>query len=120
MLGGLAGFQGALVAGAPWGHVAWGGVHAGALPPWWRVASAGSAIVVSSLAVSLVRTLPRDPGRRRRVRTLAAGTCAVGAVLNAASPSLPERLLWAPYAAVLAGLLWRSRGVSGAAADPSG
>jgi hypothetical protein len=37
----------------------------------------------------------------------------VATVVNGVSPSLPERAIWTPTAALLAVLAWRARGVTG-------
>jgi hypothetical protein len=108
LLGGVAAFQIALVAGAPWGAAAWGGANSGVLPPSLRVASAGSALVHVLLAVTAGSTLV--PARRRhRVLAVASGGMVLGTVMNLASPSDIERALWTPVAAALAVLLWLAR-----------
>ncbi|WP_345713975.1 hypothetical protein [Kineococcus glutinatus] len=105
---GVACFQLALAAGAPWGRLAWGGVHAGVLPDGYRLASAASALTYAALTVVAgTGLLPAAP--RRAVLTGAAALMGVGTVLNLASPSLPERLLWTPVAAALAVTFWRAR-----------
>ena len=94
-------FQVALAAGAPWGRLAWGGGHEGRLPTGLRVASVGSAIVLLGIAAVVVR--------RRRGRVVALrmvlGFSVVSAVVNAASPSVPERLVWTPFAIVQCALI---------------
>ena len=52
LLSGMAGFQIALAAGAPWGAAAWGGASPGVLPRGLRVSSAGSGLVYVLLAVA--------------------------------------------------------------------
>ncbi|WP_432536980.1 hypothetical protein [Kineococcus arenarius] len=110
--GGVAAFQVALAAGAPWGAAAWGGANPGVLPPGLRAASAGSAAVYALLAVTAGSALV-PPRARRRVLTGAAGVTALGTALNLASPSLVERALWTPVAAALTVLLWRARPAPG-------
>jgi hypothetical protein len=51
--GGIAAFQIALAAGAPLGHAAWGGSHAGQLPVGLRVGS-GVAVAVWASAAGIV------------------------------------------------------------------
>lgn len=101
---GVAAFQIALAAGAPWGELAWGGQHAGTLPDRLRVASAVSAAVwIGAAAVAT----HRGTGRRvQGARAAYAVLCGVGTVLNAVSPSAPERWLWTPVAAGLAVGFW--------------
>lgn len=97
---GLVAFQVALAAGAPWGHLAWGGGYDGALPTQLRVASGVSALLwVGASAAGLTR---RDTVGVRRARTAYAAIAVVGTATNAISPSTPERLLWTPVAAALA------------------
>ena len=108
---GLVGFQLALAAGAPWGRLAWAGRHDGALPTELRVASAASALVWGG---ALVAAATHDSSPRvARVRTAYAALAGVGTVMNAVSPSRPERLLWTPVAGALSVSLWRpARGAS--------
>ncbi len=108
LCGGVAAFQVALAAGAPWGAAAWGGTNPGVLPPGLRAASAGSAIAYALLAATAGSGLVPERARRR-VLTGAAGLMVVGTALNLASPSGVERALWTPVAAALAVLLWRAR-----------
>lgn len=108
---GLVGFQLALAAGAPWGRLAWGGRHDEALPSELRAASAASALVWGGALVAAAT--PSQSPMVARVRTAYAVLAGVGTVMNAASPSRPERLLWTPVAGALCVTLWRlGRGVS--------
>lgn len=108
LLTGVATFQLALVAGAPWGAAAWAGQAPGVLPPSLRVASAVSVLVYGGLAVVVV-TDRLGRTARRRLLTGASALLALGAVANLASQSPVERL-WGPVAATLAVTLWRVRG----------
>ena len=108
LLSGMAGFQIALAAGAPWGAVAWGGTNPGVLPRGLRVSSAGSGVVYVLLAVAARSTL-LPAQLRRRILTVASGGMVVGTVMNLASPSNIERTLWTPVAAALAAVLWLAR-----------
>ena len=104
---GLVAFQLALAAGAPWGALAWGGQHPGVLP---RELRAGSAFSAAVWAVAFAAAAhPGEGARLTKVRTAYASVCAVGAVMNAASPSTPERLLWTPVSGALAVGFWRLR-----------
>ena len=108
LLSGMAGFQIALAAGAPWGAAAWGGTNPGVLPRGLRVSSAGSGLVYVLLAVAARSTL-LPAQLRRRILTVASGGMVVGTVMNLASPSKIERTLWTPVAAALAAVLWLAR-----------
>jgi hypothetical protein len=95
-LTGVAAFQAALAAGAPWAHLSWGGAGgAGVLPTHLRVASAASAggwLGAAALVLS---------GHQRATRRIA-GLLVVGSAMNAASPSSAEARLWAPASLALA------------------
>jgi hypothetical protein len=108
LLGGLTAFQVALAAGAPWGRLAWSGTHEGTLPAGLRVASGVAAVLWGTATVAVAAELPRSPRAQRILLRGVSGVCAVGAALNLASPSLPERALWAPVSAAVAVLTWRA------------
>ena len=106
LLAGLAVFQIALAAGAPLGHLAWGGKHR-VLPRGLRIASAVSVLVyalfawIISAAVAGVDRFgdyipPENPG----IWVLTA-YFGLGVVVNAISRSRPERFVMTPVAAVL-------------------
>lgn len=123
LLGGITAFQAALVAGAPWGRLAWGGTHEGTLPPSLRVASGAAAVLWGAATVAVAAALPRSTRGHRLLLRGVSGVCAVGAALNLASPSPAERALWAPVSAAVAVLTWRvARGlvVTDASADRAG
>ncbi|MCE0487151.1 hypothetical protein [Ornithinimicrobium sediminis] len=118
-LGAVCVFQLGLTAGMPWGAAAWGGQHRGRLPAHLRLGSAVSAGVLGTVAV-LAATGPR-PAEPWRARTLTAGSLLLGAgvPMNLASPSPPERL-WAPFAAAVSVLLWRTARAGTPRAQPRG
>jgi hypothetical protein len=105
---GLAIFQAALAAGAPWGHAAWGGEEAH-LSAAQRGASAVAAVVY--LAATLI-VLGRAGIWRARPNAIVfrwgtwilAIVMLLGAVPNFASQSRWENLIFGPLALVLAGL----------------
>jgi len=92
-------FQLALVAGAPWGHLAMGGTHPGRLPPRLRLAALAQAgINLLFAAVVLGRAgliAPAPPGWLFWIALAMGG---LSAVLNLITPSIPERRLWGPVA----------------------
>ena len=106
LLIGVAGFQMALASGAPWGAVSYGGATAGTLPDHLRTASA----VAAPLYLGLAAVAGGAGSRRARSLVLRVGAAwmAVGTVVNLASPSLPERLIWVPATAAAAVALWRA------------
>ncbi len=113
LLAGVAGFQLALAAGAPWGDVAYGGGHPGVLPDELRMTSAVVAPVYGALAA-----VAAGAGGARLRRGVLRGTTVlltVGCAVNLASPSLPERLLWVPVTAAAAVLAWRAVPAAGRA-----
>ena len=108
VLGVLAGFQLALVVGAPLGHLAWGGRHR-VLPTSLRIGSLVS-IVIYALIAGVVLA-------RAGLISIGLPEAAVGAVawavvayfflgiwLNLASRSKPERVVMSPAAALLCAL----------------
>ena len=102
-------FQLALIAGAPWGHLTWGGRYPGVLPPGMRGVAAVSLLLMLAFAwIVLARAGFRVPFIRSRMRGATWGVvayCALGVVANAATPSRSERALWLP---VVSGMLLSS------------
>ena len=106
LLAGLAAFQLALVAGAPLGHLAWGGKHR-VLPRGLRVGSAVSVLLYALFAYVISRAVgyATDFGDFRESYPLIWVLTAyfgIGVLANAASRSRPERLVMTPVALVLA------------------
>ncbi|OLT43614.1 hypothetical protein BJF85_21795 [Saccharomonospora sp. CUA-673] len=106
-LAGLGVFQTGLAAGAPWGHMAYGGGHPGTLPAPLRRVS-GAAAVGYVVAAGLVATRRGSVPARRRGLTGLAAFMAFGTALNAVSRSPTERV-WAPVCAATAVAAWRAR-----------
>jgi hypothetical protein len=106
LMAALAVFQAALIAGAPLGHLAWGGQDR-VLPVQKRL---GSAISIGLYVVFAVLVLQRAelagvlpwPGVVDVAVWVLVGYFALGIVLNAISRSRPERWTMAPLCAVLA------------------
>ncbi len=95
-------FQLALALGAPWGEYAMGGVYPGQMPPALRLAALVQTAVLLLLAAAVLsRAGVAFTGWKRVSRWLAwlavvfSGT---SLLLNLATPSANERLLWAPVA----------------------
>jgi hypothetical protein len=105
-LAGVAAFQTGLAAGAPWGAAAYGGGHDGVLPNQLRLISAGAAVLWAGLAMVVERGVPRAPRGRRVLLRSVAGVAGVAAVVNLASDSFPERMLWVPVTTCLAVAAW--------------
>jgi hypothetical protein len=102
----IAGFQGAIAAGAPLGRAAWGGTHV-RLPQRLRAASAVAVVFwVLAALVALARagfeTSPIPVTVARWAIWILVVVMPIGALMNAASRSQWERFLWAPVALVLA------------------
>ncbi len=102
----LVAFQVALIAGAPLGHLAWGGQDR-VLPRSKRIGSASSIVIYALIGwVALARVGIVWPGPDNPVIVVAMWVItvylALGIVLNLISRSKPERLLMTPTAAVLA------------------
>jgi len=101
----VVGFQVALVAGAPWGHLTQGGAHAGTLPPAGRAVAAASALILVAIgAVVLVSAGIALPHLQAAVRPwiwAAVAFSGLSVVANVATPALAERALWLPVAILL-------------------
>jgi len=95
----------ALALGVPLGRFARNSTHVGTLPDNLRVASTVSSVDYAALA-ALAVSRPRSPSRRRGLRA-ASALFALGTIMNLASPSIGEKLLWSPVAAALSVVLWR-------------
>ncbi len=108
ILGVLAAFQVALIAGAPLGHLAWGGQHK-VLPRNLRIGSAASLALYGVFAyVALARAGLAGPLISGPFTDVSAWVLtayfAIGVVMNGISRSRPERLTMTPVALVLAAL----------------
>jgi hypothetical protein len=103
----VAAFQVSLAAGAPWGEAALGGANPGVLPEALRVSSAVGGVAYVLLA-GVVGTRWAGSTLRRRVLYGATALMVIGAVMNLASPSFVERMLWTPVTVALVAALWRA------------
>lgn len=100
----LVGFQICLAAGAPWGHLANGGLHPGRMPPLWR----GLALVQGGLLAAMgwaVMSYAAEKGGAGgglvwAFRAALALTIAT-TIANWITPSAPERRLWGPVTLVM-------------------
>lgn len=102
----LAVFQVGLIAGAPLGHLAWGGQHK-VLPPRLRIGSAVSVVLYGIFAcVALARSGligPLISGTFTEVSSwVLCAYFAAGIVMNGISRSRPERFVMTPTTLVLA------------------
>jgi hypothetical protein len=99
------GFQIALAAGAPWGHLTWGGRFPGRLPGRMRGVALFSVALLAAFAVTLeVRAGTIFANLTTEARGWAwvvVVYCALGVVANAATPSRQERLLWLPVVSLM-------------------
>ncbi|WP_323809227.1 hypothetical protein [Arthrobacter sp. CDRTa11] len=108
VLGGLAVFQAALVAGAPLGRMAWGGQHE-VLPVRLRAGSAVSIGLYALFAYAALAKAGLGPPLVNESFTsvfswVLTGYFALGVVMNGISRSKPERLVMTPTALLLAAL----------------
>ena len=98
-------FQIALAVGAPWGIYAMGGAFPGQFPPAMRIAAVvQAALMMLMSAVLLSRAGVVLPVWSRASRWLVWLIVAIGAaslVMNIATPSSDERMIWAPVAFLL-------------------
>jgi hypothetical protein len=108
LMAGLTLFQAALIAGAPLGHLAWGGQDR-VLPVRKRMGSVISIglylvfVVVVMARAGLAEVIPWPAVTAVGIWVLA-GYFVLGIALNALSRSRPERWTMAPLCAVLAAL----------------
>jgi len=95
-------FQIALIFGAPLGEFTQGGYETGELASQGRIVAAVSAIALSVMALvmlALVKEGPlknRSPKMIRRFAIAATAYSGIGILMNLASRSESERLLWTP------------------------
>jgi len=98
-------FQAALVIGAPWGRLTWGGRYPGVLPWSMRGAAALSLLLMVAFAWIIgVRAGSRGSRWQRRTRGVAwivVSYCGLGVFANALTPSPWERVLWLPVVALM-------------------
>jgi len=101
----VAAFQIALALGAPWGSYAMGGAFPGRFPPAMRVAALVQALLIALMAAVVLSraglAFPSWSRASRRLVWLIVVFGAVGLVLNLATPSAGERMIWAPVALLL-------------------
>ena len=102
---GVAAFQIALAAGAPWGAYAMGGAVPGRVPPALRVAAVvQAALIVGMATIVLSRAGLIRAGWSRVPRWLGwavVAILAVSLVLNLITSSAGERAIWVPILVVL-------------------
>ena len=105
LLAGLAAFQVALVAGAPLGHLAWGGRDR-VLPRGKRIGSVVSLVLYLAFALIVLRRadlVALLPGAFAAVAVwVLAAYFVLGVALNGASRSRPERWTMVPLSLALA------------------
>jgi len=97
----LAVFQVALAAGAPLGHLAWGGQYR-VLPSRLRVGSAVSTGLYAVFAVVIWAAASRSSAVAEVGIWVLTAFFGIGVLMNAISRSRPERLLMTPVVLVLA------------------
>lgn len=107
LLLGVVAFQAALAAGAPWGAATQGGGNEGVLPDALRIGSVVTLVIYALLAVAVGTSL-LPATARRRILYAATALMVVATLLNIASPSFIERIIWAPVTIALVYTLWRA------------
>ena len=102
---GVAVFQIALAAGAPWGAYAMGGAFPGRFPLALRIAAFVQAALIVAMAVVVLSraglVLAGWSGRTRRLVWCVVAFATVSLVLQLMTPSAGERAIWAPVALLL-------------------
>jgi hypothetical protein len=97
-------FQLGLIAGMPWGYLAMGGAYPGVYPLEMRVAAAFQIVVYLGLALivlSRAGVVQRIERFSRRMIWVVVALSALSLLMNLATPSPLERLLWSPVAALM-------------------
>ena len=98
-------FQLALSAGVPWGAIAMGGRFPGKFPVGMRVAAFAQALVLSLLApivpVHAKLVFPEFYTSSHVGIWVVVVVFSLSLVMNFATPSKWERIIWAPVAAIL-------------------
>ncbi|HZA50502.1 MAG TPA: hypothetical protein VE549_07165 [Myxococcaceae bacterium] len=97
-------FQLALAAGAPWGHLAMGGRYPGRFPPGPRVAAVVQGALLTAMGVCVLARagwLSQTWSGLRAAAWVVVGISALSMIMNWATPSKPERALWAPVGTLL-------------------
>jgi hypothetical protein len=104
LIGIVVAFQIALIAGAPWGHLTWGGKFSGRLPNRMRGVAIVSAVLLVAFAVIVEARagviLPQWQGLSKILIWVVVAYCALGVVMNGVTPSKWERILWLPVVLV--------------------
>lgn len=100
-------FQAALAAGAPWGAATQGGMNEGVLPDSLRIGSV-ITLVIYGLLAAVAGTSMAPATLRRRILYVAAAVMVLATLLNIASTSFVERIIWAPVTIALVIALWRA------------
>lgn len=99
------GFQIAVGLGAPWGRFTLGGKYPDVLPMKARVIPVISTVIIALfIAIVLIRAglIRPDLFQASHIAIwFPVGYMALGLVMNAISPSKPERKLWVPVIAVM-------------------
>ena len=102
---GVVAFQLALAAGVPWGAYAMGGAFPGRFPPAMRLAAllqAGLIVLMALVVLSRAGlTLASWSHASRRLVWLVIALGVVSVVLNVATPSADERIMWTPVTFLL-------------------
>ena len=98
-------FQFALALGAPWGHLAMGGRFPDKLPIRMRIAALLQACVLALLAVIVLAKVEIGPANLYEISEtaiwLVLAISILSLIVNLATPSKWERIVWAPVAVVL-------------------
>ena len=98
-------FQFALICGAPWGHLAMGGRYPGRFPPAMRIAAFIQCVLLSLFAVVTLIRADVLGTQYANVADIAIWpvtlVSAASVIMNLATPSKWERILWVPVGTVM-------------------
>ena len=101
---GVALFQIALIAGAPWGKITQGGRYEGPLPVSGRIAAAASIVVILVMGLSVISAADTWPEWPRWTGFVALAVQALSCIANWITPSSAERRIWGPITSLMLGL----------------
>jgi len=98
-------FQLALALGAPWGQAAMGGQYPGVFPMWLRITAVFQAALLGFFGAFVLSraqvAFPHLSGVARWAIWVIVAFSAVSVLMNLATPSHIERMIWAPVAVLM-------------------
>jgi hypothetical protein len=94
-------FQTALIIGAPWGELTWGGRYPGKLPARGRAIAFASAVLLCGFVWVVRSRAAGGSGWLHIAAWIVVVYCVVGVITHLITPSRKERMLWLPVLLVM-------------------